>query len=131
MGDVAYRQRFRRGAASADLISEAARDVLAELGRPGSEATGAADRAGFDPARLTDARIKVAEGEQGVEPVLTSVVVSIAASVGAKVVESLWTDVLLPRIRRRLGADALGPPIPDPRPPDPHQRDPHLSDKDG
>lgn len=118
MTDVAYQQRFQRGAASADLIGGVVREVLAEVGVPGSEATRAADGAGLDPARLAGARVEITEGEQGAEPFLTTIVVSIAATAGSKVLESFWTDVIWPRVRRRLGADALGPKVADPRPPD-------------
>jgi hypothetical protein len=120
MDDMAYWGRFRRGAVGAEPINDVAQEVLAELAMPGSEAIRAADRAGIDSAWLAGTRVEVAEGEQGVEPILTTIVVSIAATAGSKVVESIWTDVLLPRIRRRLGADALGPRMPDPHPPDPH-----------
>jgi hypothetical protein len=109
MPELAYRQRFQRGAASAEHIEAVAREVLAELAVPGSEAGRAAARVGIDPAEVTAARVEIAEGEQGVEPVLTTIVVGIAVSAGSKIAESLWKEILWPRIRRRLGADALGP----------------------
>jgi hypothetical protein len=120
MVDVVYRQRFRRGAAGADSIGAVVREVLGELEAPGSEAARAAVHAGVDPAGLAGARVEVAEGEHGLEPILTTIVVSIAATTASKIVELVWTDVLEPRIRRRLGADALGRPVPDPPRSDPH-----------
>ena len=116
MDDPAHRQRFQRGAATADQIGAVAAEVMAELGVPGSEASRAVERAGIDPVALHATRVEVTEGEQGLEPVLTTILVSITTTVGSKVVESFWTDVLWPRIRRRLGADALGPRASDPRP---------------
>lgn len=110
MPEVSFRQRYQRDGASAARIEEVAREVLAELTDPDSEASRAAGRAGLDPAVLADGRVKVTEGEQGAEPILTTIVVAIVISAGSKIAESLWTDVIWPRIRRRLGADALGPP---------------------
>jgi hypothetical protein len=108
MSAVALRRRFARGEATAAEIEDVAREVLAELRDPDSEASEAARAAGLDPAVLTDARPEVTEGEQGVEPVLTTIVVGIAVSAGSKVAETLWKDVVWPRVRRRLGVRALG-----------------------
>jgi hypothetical protein len=105
--DMAVR-RFERGDATATEIEDVARVVLVELREPGSEASAAARMAGLDPAALADARTEVTDGEHGAEPILTTIVVGIAVSAGSKMAESLWTDVLWPRIRRRLGARALG-----------------------
>src|SRR6478735_5412187 len=104
-GEMAVR-RFERGEATA--IETVAREVLLELREPGSEAWTAAQRVGLDPAALVDARTEVNDGEHGAEPVLTTILVGIAVSAGSKAAESLWTDVLWPRIRRRLGVRALG-----------------------
>jgi len=120
MVDADYRLRFRRGAAGAESIDGVVRDVLTELEEPGSEAALVAERAGIDPARLAGARVEVTEGEQGAEPILTTIVVSIAATAGSKVLESFWNDVVWPRIRRRLGADALGRQTADAGSPDAH-----------
>lgn len=109
MATTAVRWRFERGEATAAEIEDVAREVVGELGDPASEASGAARAAGLDPDALRDARPEVAEGAQGAEPVLTTIVVGIAVSAGSKVAESLWRDVVWPRIRRRLGARALGP----------------------
>lgn len=100
--------RFERGDATATEIQDVAREVLAELREPGSEASAAAVAAGLEPTDVADARAEVNDGEHGAEPVLTTIVVGIAVSAGSKVAESLWKDVLWPRIRRRLGARALG-----------------------
>ena len=101
-------RRFERGDATATEIGDVAREVLLELREPDSEASAAARAAGLDPAGLVDARAEVTDGEHGAEPVLTTILVGIAVSAGSKAAESLWKDVLWPRIRRRLGARALG-----------------------
>ncbi len=108
MSSVAVRWRFERGDATATEIDEVAREVLSELGDPASEASLAARDAGLDPAALTNARSQVTEGEQGAEPILTTIVVGIVVSAGSKVAETLWKDVVWPRVRRRFGARALG-----------------------
>ena len=125
MATTAVRWRFERGEAAAAEIEDVAREVVGELAEPASEpaaragagarppparAASVAPRpAGRDPDALRDARPEVAEGAQGAEPVLTTIVVGIAVSAGSKVAESLWRDVVWPRVRRRLGARALGP----------------------
>ena len=101
-------RRFERGDATATEIEDVAREVIRELREPSSEASAAARTAGLDPARLADARAEVTDGEHGAEPILTTIAVGIVVSAGSKVAESLWKDVLWPRIRRRLGARALG-----------------------
>ena len=56
---------------------------------------------------MADARAEVTDSEHGAEPILTTIIVGIAVSAGSKVAESLWKDVLWPRIRppaRRPGA---------------------------
>ncbi len=105
-----FQQRYRRDdhSAGAARIERTAREVLAELADPGSAASGTAVAAGLDLAELADARIQVVDGDQGFEPVATTILVSIAVSAGTKVAETLWTDVVWPRVRRRLGEDALG-----------------------
>ena len=101
-------RRFERGDATAAEIEEVAREVILELRVPDSEASAAARTAGLDPAYLVDAHAEVTDGEHGAEPILTTILVGIAVSAGSKAAESLWQDVLWPRIRRRLGARALG-----------------------
>jgi hypothetical protein len=90
-----------RGDATATEIGDVAREVLLELREPDSEASAAARAAGLDPAGLVDARAEVTDGEHGAEPILTTILVGIAVSAGSKAAESLWKDVLWPRIRRR------------------------------
>lgn len=99
--------RFRRGAANADEIQQAVDELLAELGDPASTAATAARDAGYDPDELARARIRVRESGQGLDPMLVQVIVGIAVALGTKAAESYWTDIIWPRIRRRLGVDAL------------------------
>jgi hypothetical protein len=107
MDGVSLRKEFRRGDASADKLQEVVDEVLAELSAPDSEAAQAARAAGLDGQELAQAKVEVTEGQQGVEPVLTTILVGIIVSAGSKVAESLWKDVIWPRIRRRLGWSAV------------------------
>jgi hypothetical protein len=100
--------RFARGDATADEIQSAVDDLLAQLRDPSSEAARAVRQAGGEPAALAGATVRVREGEQGAEPLLTTILVGVAISAGSRVVESFWTDVIWPHLRRRLGTAALG-----------------------
>ncbi|MBV9312181.1 MAG: hypothetical protein JO100_00285 [Pseudonocardia sp.] len=99
---------FTRGSAPASRIEEVAREILDELNDPDSEASGMAQRAGLNRTELLDAQTAVTEGEHGADPFLTPIIVGIIANVGSTAAEALWEKVLWPRIRRRLGADAIG-----------------------
>jgi hypothetical protein len=105
--------RFERGDVGAAEIQAAVDDVLAALADPGSDAARAARAAGLDPAEVTGADVRVREGRQGAEPILTTIVVGIAVKVGSSAVEALWRKVIWPSLRRRLGAGVLGERIAD------------------
>src|SRR6478672_9085648 len=107
MDGVTLQKEFRRGDASADTLQEVVDEVLAELNSPDSDAAQAARAAGLDGQDLAGAEVQVTEGQQGAEPVLTTILVGIIISAGSKVAESLWKDVIWPRIRRRLGWTAV------------------------
>jgi hypothetical protein len=103
---VLSEQRYQRGDASAEQLQEVVDEIVRQLAAPDSEAAQAAHAAGLGD--LTELRAEISEGAQGVEPILTTIIVGIAVSAGSKVAETLWADVIWPRLRRRLGARALG-----------------------
>jgi hypothetical protein len=109
MTAVAFKQQFQRGDATAEDLQSAVDDILTQLAEPASEIAGAARRAGVPPGALMDPRVEVSESRQGVEPALTTIAVAIAVNSGSAVAQTLWTEVIWPRLRRRLGARALGP----------------------
>ena len=113
MTDLAFNQEFRRGDATADELQEVVDELLAELEEPDSEAAQRARRLGLRPEELARATVRIREGAQGLEPVSTSILVGIAISAGGKVAESLWKDILWPRLRRRLGGTAVKEPVDD------------------
>lgn len=108
MESVMSERRYERGDASADELQEVVDEILSHLTQPDSEAADAARTAGLEPAGLSEAVVEIREGEQGAEPVLTTIVIGIAVGAGTKVAETLWDEVLWPRLRRRLGVRALG-----------------------
>jgi hypothetical protein len=100
--------RFERGDVGAAEIQAAVDDVLAALADPDSDAAQATRAAGLDPVDLTGATVRVREGRQGAEPILTTIVVGITVKVGSSAVEALWRKVVWPSLRRRLGTAVLG-----------------------
>lgn len=107
MTEVILHKEFRRGDATADELQQVVDEVLAELNAPDSEARRAAQDAGLADEDIARVEVSVREGQQGVEPVLTTILVGILVSATSKVAESLWKDVIWPRIRRRLGWTAV------------------------
>ncbi|MFN2494642.1 MAG: hypothetical protein ABR608_01865 [Pseudonocardiaceae bacterium] len=108
MTPVISEQRYQRGDASAEALQEVVDEVLEQLAEPDSEVARAARAAGLQPGELSGVSAEVREGAQGAEPVLTTIVVSIAVAAGSKVAGTLWDEIIWPRLRRRLGVKALG-----------------------
>jgi hypothetical protein len=108
MAQQTIQWRFERGDAGADEIQASVDEIMAQLANPASEVSGAARTAGIEPADLGDITVEVREDRQGAEPVLTAILVGIAVKAGSAAVEALWREVIWPRLRRRLGARALG-----------------------
>jgi hypothetical protein len=96
---------FRRGQASADEIQEIVNEVLAELGDPQSESAQLARGAGLEPEMLAGLNVTVSE-EPGFG--LEILVVAFVLPVAVHVTTTFWDDVVRPRLRRRLGAQAVG-----------------------
>lgn len=99
--------RYQRGDASADEITAAVAAILADLDDPSGPLAREASAAGIDPAAVSGATVEVRESAQGLEPVLTSIVVGITVRATSTVAEALWTKVIWPRLRRRLGVRAI------------------------
>lgn len=103
---------YTRGELSADAIqSEIAKfwQILDSQGSPDLDdelRAAGLDRAALDGVDRESA-IVVHPGSSGVDPGTVVLVVSIAPSVN-RVIKDLWKKVLLPRIERRWGDDAIG-----------------------
>jgi hypothetical protein len=94
-----------------DEVQSVADEVLAELSDSNSEASAVARAAGLDPRVISNVRVDVREGQQGAEPIATTIIVGILVSAGSEVAKTLWKEVLWPRIQRRLGSRALPEPV--------------------
>src|SRR5450759_846731 len=94
-----------RGEATKDEVQETIDEILAEI------ATGEGQLA--DETRVVgmsvdvDTTIVVKEAAQGFVP-FAALALAFAGAAGKKLAERFWEDVLLPEIRRRRTADAVG-----------------------
>jgi hypothetical protein len=114
---------YQRGDASAGEISAVVREILSDREHATSDLAKRAADAGIDPALLAGVSVEVSEDGQGLEPILTSIVIGLTVRAAEAIAENIWTKVIWPLVRRRLGATALlGNPKTNPRnaaPPDP------------
>ena len=94
--------------ATSDQLQSVVDSTLAELADQESDAARRAAAAGLNVEQLLDAKISVTEEGQGVEPITTTILVGIAIKVGSHVAIKFWDSVVMPRIERHLGVDALG-----------------------
>jgi hypothetical protein len=99
--------RFHYGQASANELQEVIDTVLVELRDESSEAAEQARESGLDSHILADAKVSVSE-DQGVDAVATTIVVGIIVQLGSHITKQFWDEVIWPRVRRRLGAKAVG-----------------------
>ena len=107
--------RFRRGKASAEAIEKVVQDVLAEIGVPGSESAKRAEPLTEDGVKLetlAQVPVFVEEEQQAFDATTTTIVIGVATGLATHISKELfdrfWDDVLWPRIKRRLGGDAVG-----------------------
>jgi hypothetical protein len=98
--------RFAGGAADAEDLEAEISSILHELADPASDVARSAVAVGLSPSDLAGARVTVSQEGKGFGPVM--ILVAIAVPVAAHIVNKFWDDVIWPRIRGRLGADALG-----------------------
>jgi hypothetical protein len=105
--------RFERDEVGAGDLQAVIDEVVAELEDPASKASKQAEEAGIEAGELSGVDVSVKEDKQGFEPILTTILVTIAADVGKEVVvDKLWAKVLWPRIKRRFGPKAIGKKLP-------------------
>jgi ABC-type sulfate transport system substrate-binding protein len=100
--------RFAYGAASAREIRAVMDELIADLT---TSATNAGhpdlDEFGLNPAEI---QLDVTEDRHGAEPVATMIVIEIAINASTHIAVKVWQKLVWPRIKQRLGSDALGPP---------------------
>ena len=100
--------RFRRGQVGARQLQDEAQRVLQDLGDPGSDASERAREAGLSAPALAGAEVTLTEEQQGLDPVTTTILVTIVTELGVRAAATLWDIIILPRLKRRFGIKALG-----------------------
>lgn len=103
---------YARGGLSVDQIHSEIAQFWQALDNPGSSALEAElNAAGLDRAALANVdrenAITVRAGTSGVDPTTAVLLVTLAPSAN-RIIKDLWVTVVLPRIRRRWGDDAVG-----------------------
>lgn len=93
---------FARGDKGAKEIQAVINAILSEVDHGSDDLRDELQEAGLDLHEIRDARVKVNEGAQGIDPIVTPIIVGIAVAAGSKVAETLWTDIIWPRIVRKL-----------------------------
>lgn len=107
---------YARGQLSVDQIQAAIAQFWQDLDNPGSPAREAElneqlSTAGLDRAALAtfDRKnaITVRAATSGADPIAVVLLVTLAPSTN-RIIKDLWATIVLPRIRRRWGDDAIG-----------------------
>jgi hypothetical protein len=103
---------YARGELSVDQVQAEIAQFWRALDNPGSSALEAElNAAGLDRAALANLdrenAITVRAGRSGADPLAVVLLVTLAPSTN-RIIKDLWGTVVLPRIRRRWGDDAIG-----------------------
>lgn len=96
--------RFGRGQAATDAVQAVIDEALTALADDEQ-----ARAAGVHPGDVAGMAISVSEDRQGADPTVVAIVVAVAGGLTKDAALRLWDNVLWPRIKRRLGAAAVGP----------------------
>jgi hypothetical protein len=103
---------YARGELSVDQIQAEIAQFWQDLDNPGSSALKSElSTDGLDLTALAGAdtanAITVRAGRSGVDPGTALIIVTLASPAN-RIIKDLWATVVLPRIRRRWGDDAIG-----------------------
>jgi hypothetical protein len=98
--------RFEPGTSRPGQLEEEISAMLLELADSSSELAERAKEDGFTPQSFTGAHVEVTQEGKGFGEVV--ILVAIGSSVAGHMIEKAWDDLIWPRIKGRLGADALG-----------------------
>jgi hypothetical protein len=98
--------RFRSGAASVRDLQAEVSSALAELADPDSGLAQAAAGLGMAPHEFAGASGSVEQEGKGFGDVI--MIVAILAPAANHALRNVWDDLVWPKIKSRLGADALG-----------------------
>jgi hypothetical protein len=105
-GENKLKLRFSAGEVAAENLETEISSILSEFADPESDATLSAIAAGLSPAAMKGAQATVKKEAKGFAPV--AILIVIAAPVAVHTIDKFWDDVIWPRVRSRLGSDALG-----------------------
>ena len=97
--------RFGSAGVNLDDLESAVSSLFAELRDPGTEIAQAAAAIGMAAEEFAEAGGSVDQEGKGFGDVI--VIVALFAPTLNHSLRTVWDDLLLPRIKRRLGADAL------------------------
>jgi len=100
--------KFERGDAGANALQEVLDEIAVELRTPNSEADAAAKEAGLDSAELADIQLVAREDAQALDPLSAAILIGVVSNLGSDAIEKLWNQIIWPRLKRRLGARAVG-----------------------
>jgi hypothetical protein len=98
--------QYRPGAATIDDLQAEISSALRELGDPDSDLSRSASDLGITSDEFTRAEASVNQEGKGFGDVL--IVVAIFAPAVNHALRSVWDDLIWPRVKSRLGADAIG-----------------------
>jgi hypothetical protein len=107
---------YTRGELSVDQVQAEIAQFWQTLDKPGSSALDAElseqlNKAGLDRAALatvdTQNAITVRAATSGADPIGVVLLITLAPSTNL-IIRDLWVNIVLPRIRRRWGEDAIG-----------------------
>jgi hypothetical protein len=99
---------FRGRAADLDDLQAEISSALEELADPASGFAGQASADGFDSSEFARAEVSVMDDAKGFGDVV--VLVAIFAPAATHALNKVWDDLIWPRVKSRLGGDALGEP---------------------
>lgn len=110
--------RYQPGAVNIDDLQAEISSALEELADPGSDLAQVASGLGIASSEFAGAEGSVDQEGKGFGDVI--VLIAIFAPAANHALRNVWDEVLWPRIKSRLGADAIG-----------HEVDQDDSDQDG
>ena len=99
---------FELGQSGARELETELEAIAAELQTPDSEAAVMAKQAGLEPGEMVDLQLTAREDGQAIDPVTAGVIIAVATTVASHLALRLIDEVVLPLLKRRLGAKAVG-----------------------
>jgi hypothetical protein len=114
--------RFGPGAADATDLENEISSALAELADQATDPGALASSLGLNTMEFIGARVEVSKSAKGFGEI--ALLIAIVAPAATHALNKAWDDIIWPRVKSRLGADAVGPRQED------HSSSQHLSDSE-